>query len=213
MLQLQITQHTHSTILFIDVRILILFFFYFKMKWEKRTENSCFCSTLTRAFGRGEWALFSCHLIFNNIETNKNTTFLFIQLRHRSIRFIFTRLNWKKGMCFDISLSFLPIHYFFLSSFYVMYNGKIDCSEIDDNIKSAIGGSQPKLARRNATNGKNHNHNHSNKNPHRAKKTHTKPREQLDDVKFIWNEALLNEVMINDVAWFCWCALFSKLFK
>lgn len=87
------------------------------MKWEKRTENSCFCSTLTRAFGRGEWALFSCHLIFNNIETNKNTTFLFIQLRHRSIRFIFTRLNWKKGMCFDISLSFLPIHYFFYHHF------------------------------------------------------------------------------------------------
>lgn len=70
---------------------------------------------------------------------------------------------------------------------------RIDCSEIDDNIKSAIGGSQPKLARRNATNGKNHNHNHSNnKNPHQEwKKECTKPREQLNDVKFYMKRSFI----------------------
>lgn len=187
MLQLQITQHTHSTILFIDVRILILFFFFIS-KWnEKKGQRILAFVPLWRVhLGGGSERYFP--VTWFSITSKRTKTQHFYLFNCATDQYVSFSLGWieKKGMCFDISLSvsFLPIHYFFLSSFYVIYNGKIDCSEIDDNIKSAIGGSQPKLARRNATNGKNHNHNHSNKNPHRAKKAHTQNPESSSTM---WN--------------------------
>lgn len=214
MLQLQITQHTHSTILFIDVRILILFFFYFKMKWEKRTENSCFCSTLTRVhLGGGSERYFPVTWFsITSKRTKTQHSYLFNCATDQYVSF---SLGWieKKG-CVLIFLSrFSPYiifcyHHFMLCTMEKLIAVRL--MTILNPLSADLNQSSPEETQ---PTGKIIIIITATKIHIERKKTHTKPREQLDDVKFIWNEALLNEVMINDVAWFCWCALFSKLFK